>query len=85
VVGEHKLISASNGSRELYDLKADPLETHDLIRDEPELAAQLETELDRYFEALAHCEMPSHPHERQMTPEQKELLKGLGYLDDNQH
>ena len=39
---------------------------------------------DRYFETLARCEKPSHPHEKQqMTTEQLELLKGLGYLDDN--
>jgi arylsulfatase A-like enzyme len=84
VVGTHKLIWGSDGRRELYDLSADPLETRDLIRDQPELATQLGAELDRYFEVLAHCTMPSHPHQKQqLTPEQQELLKGLGYLDDD--
>ena len=84
VVGDHKLIWGSDGRRALYDLKADPQEARDLIRNQPELAAQLETELDRYFETLARCEMPSHPHEKQQMPaQQRELLKGLGYLDDD--
>ena len=83
VVGAHKLIWGSDGRRELYDLKADPLEAHDLLRDQPEVAARLEADLDRYFDALAHCTMPAQPHpKRQLTPEQQELLKGLGYLDD---
>jgi len=85
--GRKRLFDLAIGKRpaeELYDLKADPQEAHDLLRDQPELAAQLETELDRYFEALARCEMPSHPHpKQQMTAEQLELLKGLGYLDDD--
>ena len=84
VVGTHKLIWGSDGRRALYDLKADPLETHDLLRAQPELAAQLQAELDRYFETLARCETPRHPHEKQqMTGEQREMLKGLGYLDDD--
>jgi arylsulfatase A-like enzyme len=83
VIGAHKLIWGSDGRRELYDLSADPMETRDLIRDQPELAAKLGAELDRYFETLARCKMPSHPHQRQLTAEQQELLKGLGYLDDD--
>ena len=83
VVGAHKLIWGSDGRRALYDLKADPQEAHDLLRDQPELAARLETQLGRH-QTLARCEMPSRPHpKQQMTEEQRELLKGLGYLDDD--
>jgi arylsulfatase A-like enzyme len=82
VVGTHKLIWRSDGRRELYDLAADPLETRDLIRDQPELAAQLGTQLDRYFETLERCQPPSQPHKRQLSAEQIELLQGLGYLEE---
>jgi arylsulfatase A-like enzyme len=84
VAGDHKLIWGSDGRRELYDLKADPLEARNLVEEQPQLAARLETDLDRYFDALQHCTMPALPHhKRQLTPEQQELLKGLGYLDDD--
>jgi arylsulfatase A-like enzyme len=83
VVGAHKLIWGSDGRRELYDLKTDSLEARDRFRDQPEVAARLETQLDGYFESLARCTPPAQPHpKRQLTPEQQELLKGLGYLDD---
>jgi arylsulfatase A-like enzyme len=84
VVGAHKLIWGSDGRRELYDLKSDPLEAHDRFREQPELAAGLESQLGRYFESLTRCTMPAQPHpKRQLTPEQQELLKGLGYLEDD--
>jgi arylsulfatase A-like enzyme len=83
VAGGDKLIQGSDGRRELYDLRADPLENQDRSREQPELAARLESQLDRYQESLARCTKPAQPHpKRQLTPEQQELLKGLGYLDD---
>jgi len=84
IEGSHKLIWGSDGRRALYDLASDPHETRDLAADQPELAAKLAADLDRYFATLDHCKMPSRPHDRrQMTPEQKELLKGLGYIEED--
>lgn len=84
IEGSHKFIWGSDGRHALYDLAADPHETHNQIADQPELAAKLASDLDRYFATLDRCKMPSHPHDRrQLTPEQQELLKGLGYIEEN--
>lgn len=37
----HKLIVASDGEEELYDLAQDPSESHNLIEQEPDLATHL--------------------------------------------
>lgn len=45
--GRHHLIRTSAGHTELYDVKADPLEEHDLSGEQPELVARLRTLLAR--------------------------------------
>ncbi len=45
--GRYKFIS----SQELYDLERDPLETRNLVKEEPELAKRLAGELDAWLEA----------------------------------
>lgn len=79
VVGERKLIWATGGSRELFDLAADPLETHDLAGQQPEVALSMNGALEQYYAALAHC-LPQEPVETPLTPEQRDILKGLGYV-----
>jgi hypothetical protein len=83
-LGAEKLIQGSDGRQELYDLAADPHETRDRAGDQPQRAAQLAADLDRYVARLAHCTPPSRPHERrQMTAEQQDLLEQLGYLEND--
>jgi len=80
VQGERKLIWASDGSRQMFDLAIDPLESRDLAGEEPEAAEALYTDLYRYYSALDHC-VPEEPTRMELTPEQYEMLKGLGYVD----
>lgn len=50
-LGRHKLIANhDDGSRELYDLEADPGERENLVEEQPELAAELEAELSHWLE-----------------------------------
>ena len=47
--GRHKLVRPGNGkSWELYDLVADPGETKDLAKDQPNLTARLTAEFERW-------------------------------------
>ena len=50
--GRWKLLLASDGTRELYDLLADPEERNDLAHEEPERAAELELELRAWIERV---------------------------------
>ncbi|MBN2193968.1 MAG: sulfatase-like hydrolase/transferase [Polyangiaceae bacterium] len=52
IVARHKLIvDVPNGGRMLFDLEADPGETRDLLRVEPDIAATLETAYQRWLDA----------------------------------
>ncbi len=79
VVGERKLIWASDDSRELYDLASDPLENEDLASQQPDVTESMSGTLEQYHAALAHC-LPLEPPETPLTPEQRDVLKGLGYV-----
>ena len=76
---DYKYIWLSDGQHELYDLKADPEELHNLIDSEPEKAQELETRLEEW---LASLEPPQF--EAELEPEiedvLRERLEGLGYL-----
>jgi hypothetical protein len=75
-----KLIVASDGSRELYDLQADPGESKDLssAHDEiiEDLSWRLHAHLDRR-EAYRGNGSPAEP----MPEATKQQLRSLGYLD----
>jgi len=77
----HKLIRGAETERiELYDLRSDPKEQHDLCKDHPELAAQLRTELSRWTESF-----PTRFDVQDLDEEQAEMLQRLravGYLGD---
>ena len=78
VDGKHKLIAGSDDRRELFDLSADPLERRDLLEQRAEVALRLERSLDAYSESLRTCDPGAPPPD--LTPEQIERLKALGYL-----
>jgi arylsulfatase A-like enzyme len=79
VAGPDKLIAGSDGSRELYDLASDPLERDDQLGARAELAARLQRALDEHVAALERCR-PAAERPPELTPEQIERLKALGYL-----
>jgi hypothetical protein len=40
----------------------------------------LSTDLDRYYSSLDLC-VPEDPRRMELTPEQYQMLKGLGYVE----
>jgi arylsulfatase A-like enzyme len=72
-----KLIESSDGTHELYDLEADPDETHDRMADAPEVAARLRAHLrERLQDAPGETALPAAP-----TAEEMEALRALGYVE----
>jgi len=74
--GDLKLIVSTTGSREAYDLAADPAEARNLYRADPRWG-ELETHLDRWLRAAAQTLAgESHP----LDSASEERLRSLGYL-----
>jgi arylsulfatase A-like enzyme len=81
VMGDEKLIRYPDGSRQLFDLEADPAELHDLAGERPESLDRLGRLLDEW--------LARHPVEElgagaELTPERIETLRALGYLGDGE-
>jgi arylsulfatase A-like enzyme len=77
--GRHKLVVARPGSEgvperpvELFDLAEDPGEARNLAAANPSLVERLRAQLAEHLQAL-----PAKP---QLTPEQEERLRALGYV-----
>jgi len=79
IVGDYRLITASDGSAELYNLVSDPLEKSDLARQHPVVV----TELLETLNALERA-APTFEHSTRLPPPPDEAmlehLKGLGYV-----
>ena len=76
---DHKLIRGSDGRSELFDLSTDPRETRNLAGGGSPLLERLQQTLGTFTESLRTCE-PSGAPPADLTPEQIERLKALGYL-----
>ncbi len=74
---EYKLIRGSDGSRELYHVAEDPDEHHDITDENPEIANDIETELDDWLDSFEHVDA-SDPVS--MSRSTKDRLEDLGYL-----
>ena len=74
--GRYKFVAAPR--RELYDLQADPGETHDLSASNPRMADALERALRDMVARTATSAMPQKP--RVVEPEVEERLRALGYV-----
>lgn len=73
----HKYVTAPEP--ELYDLAADPREQHNLLLDQPELAAAWEARASALRARLARADGASAPaHE--LEPEDRARLESLGYV-----
>jgi arylsulfatase A-like enzyme len=76
--GPMKLIVADDGHKELYRFAEDPLESKDLIESEPEVAKQMSEHLRTFVSSLDRWDPEGPPPE--VSPEQFERLKALGYV-----
>ncbi len=78
--GRFKLIhNRATGRSELFDLQADPAERTNLAASHPAQAEALERELQRFQAAPTTA-----PDSRELSPEEIEELRALGYLHDAQ-
>jgi arylsulfatase A-like enzyme len=76
-------ILLGHGEPRLYDLDVDPGETQNLATQRPEDFARLKTILDnRFRRALELRDQFAPAGQAELTPEQIEALKALGYLGD---
>lgn len=76
---EYKLIWSSDGQHKLYDLGADPAETHNRMRDQYERFAALLAQLESW-----HSQLPRARHSHAapaFEPQVIERLRALGYLE----
>lgn len=78
--GDYKLIFASDGTHELYDLSKDPEELEDLAGTDAELLQKMEDVLKQYMSRLTEFEYDAKEAPR-ASREQMERLKALGYVD----
>ncbi len=81
----HKLIvDFADGSAELYDLRADPLERTNIASAQAETAARLRTELtalrDRLYERAASLSAPQPVNMMEAKVHALDSLKSLGYV-----
>ncbi len=82
---DRKYVASSDGRHELYDLAADPRETRSLSIAELHRAEAMQTALDTF--RLKHGPGAAAVHERsripapQLTREEIEAMRALGYLD----
>lgn len=83
--GDHKLIWASDGRNELYDLARDPGEQHDLASIDSERLQALEADLGNYLKGLHAFEYGPRAAP-ELSRDQAQRLQALGYfssIDDD--
>ncbi len=72
---EHKLVVGADGSRQLFDLAADPGETRDVAGERPEVADRLAAQLESASGVRVETQ------ERAIDEETREQLRALGYAE----
>ena len=65
---------------ELYDLREDPGEQHNLAGAQPDLAAAIRERATSWLEACRAHAAAVAPEQGDLTPEQLERLRTLGYV-----
>lgn len=71
----------SERAPELYDWRADPGETNNLLATLPDVAAEMRAELSTFFNEMAvRAQGMSQPAIKDMSPQTIESLKSLGYI-----
>lgn len=74
---DYKYIRGSDGSQQLYNLKADSSETTNLDDTHPDVIDDLDTKLNEWLESFEHADPSS---EVTMSDDTKTRLEDLGYL-----
>jgi arylsulfatase A-like enzyme len=74
--GNFKLIETTKGRRELYDLSADPGETHDVCLADNSRCVAIQVELDQWVRTIP---LPLIPGTK-LDPRNLQHLKSLGYI-----
>ena len=77
--GDFKYLASSDGSEELYDLRADPSETINLISRNPAKAEQGRTLLKEFLAKVPEAPRNIGQQGIPLTPEQARALRALGY------
>ncbi len=79
-VGQFKLVMDEQSEEfKLYDIAEDPKEDHDLSAEKPEIVQSLVLLLRKKMASLAKHRL--EPERREITPEETEMLRGLGYVE----
>ncbi len=76
-----KYISSYDGTRELYDLVADPEELKNLVGVIPAEAKRLASYINHWLERVPLYQAPSVDERRETDPAIRDALRGLGYVD----
>jgi arylsulfatase A-like enzyme len=76
---DHKLIWASDGRHELYDLRVDPEETNNLIQERPGVRAELMEQLQDWQKGLKKAVHEASAPE--FDDQVRTRLRALGYLE----
>ena len=72
--------NAQPATVELYDLREDPREQRNLAGQRPELTAAIREHATAWLEACAARSIGEAPEQEELTPEQLERLRTLGYV-----
>ncbi len=80
-VGRYKLRWAPGSAKMLYDLEADPTESHDLSGEAPEVFQRIEEQLERILrlEAVLRPKVGT-ARQREVEPAVRNRLRALGYV-----
>ena len=78
--GRYKWISFSHGDPEMYDVRSDPLEEHDVAAMREIDAAQMASALASAEEGLGTCDLAAAP---ELDDEERARLQMLGYLPED--
>ncbi len=79
--GEYTVYDHDRGRVELFESRSDPLEGQDLAGDRPDLVASLLAAAAAFTDHRAAAAPPSATSARELSPEDIEALRALGYLE----
>jgi arylsulfatase A-like enzyme len=79
----YKLIQASDGRHELYQLDEDPNERRNLIAERPQIAQRLAAGLQAYVDSLQELAVTPRKTAGPLSEDERRRLEALGYVGDS--